>query len=225
MTPPPRLLLATGNQGKAGEMRQILSAGLGGGNVAFATLAEFSAVAEPEETGASFEANARLKAVYYARATGMLSLADDSGLVVDALGGRPGIRSARYAATPEARIQRLLDELADIEDKDRTARFECVAVLADPEGCVVARIGRVEGVIARKPSGNGGFGYDPIFRPLGADPGNGTPNAPTLPTFAEIPSEEKHALSHRGRALSKLIDCIGASLAAGRVVDPNSCPS
>lgn len=224
MTLPPRLLLATGNQGKAGEMKQILSARLGDSSVALATLAEFPSVAEPEETGSSFEANARLKALYYARATGRLSLADDSGLVVDALGGRPGIHSARYATTPQARIARMLDELADIEAKDRTARFVCVAVLADPEGGIASRTGQVEGVIASEPAGHGGFGYDPIFCPIEADSGEGVPRSPNLLTFAQIPPEAKHALSHRGRALAELIDCIGASLAAGRVVDPESGP-
>ncbi len=222
MTPSPRLLLATGNQGKAAEMKQILRARLGGAGFAFATLAEFPTVAEPEETGSSFEDNARLKAIYYARATGMLSLADDSGLVVDALGGRPGIRSARYAATSEARIRRILDELAEVEVKDRTARFECVAALADPEGGVASRTGRVEGVIACKGAGQGGFGYDPIFCPIDVDRADGSPPGATMPTFAQIPPEAKHALSHRGRALAELIDCIGASLATGRVVDPDS---
>lgn len=198
----PALLLATGNRHKVGEMDAILRGLLGG--VAFRTLcaADFPDVEEPEETGETFVENALIKAHSYARATGLLALADDSGLVVDALDGRPGVRSARYAETPAGRIERVLAELEGVPAERRAARFVCVAALADPRGPAHVREGRVEGRIGFEPRGAGGFGYDPIFVPTAepeGDPANGEGR-----TLAEYGEEEKNAVSHRGRALVEI---------------------
>lgn len=147
---------------------------------------------EADEGGATFEENARRKALDFARASGLPVLADDSGLEVDALDGAPGVYSARYAgpdASDEARYLKLLDALAQVPDPARTARFVCVVALALPDGTVHTARGTVEGAIARAPRGAGGFGYDPVF---------------VLPDgrhMAELDSAEKHAISHRGQAL------------------------
>jgi len=156
---------------------------------------------EPEETGDTFAKNACRKALYYARATGLWCLADDSGLVVDALDGEPGVHSARYAAErfpPNAeRAQRdaantakLLEALDDVPDDARSARFVCHLALAEPGGVLLETTGTVEGVITRRPRGANGFGYDPVFLvpPRGA-------------TVAEMPAELKNELSHRGKAV------------------------
>ncbi len=149
-----------------------------------------------EETGATFDANARIKATALSRAVGVLSVADDSGLVVDALGGAPGVHSSRYAETGDVadNIAKLLRELGDSDD--RTARFVTVALAVWPDGREVVVRGEVEGHITRAPRGTGGFGYDPVFQPVDGD-GR---------TFAEMAPAEKHALSHRGRALRALAE-------------------
>ena len=188
-----RLLLASANPGKAAELERILSRRLAGRPWQLLTAADFPSVAAPEETGDTFEANALLKARFYARATGLATLADDSGLVVDALDGRPGIASARYAADDAGRIGRVLAELEGTPPRLRTARFVCVAALADPGGHALTRRGEVHGRIALAPRGGGGFGYDPIFELI--EP----PHAGR--TMAELAPEQKDALSHRGRAL------------------------
>ena len=182
---PPILVLATQNAGKIAEIRQILA----GIDLRVVSLEDYPDIAEIVEDGHTFAENAVKKAVTVALATGELALADDSGLVVDALDGRPGVQSARYGPTSEARNEKLLGELKGVEPQRRTARFVCVAALADPEGRAVTREGAVEGRIAESPSGAGGFGYDPVFH---------------LParncTMAEISREEKNAISHRGKA-------------------------
>ena len=152
-----------------------------------------------DETGDTLEANARLKAVALCDATGLAALADDTGLEVDALGGAPGVRSARFAGddvTDADNVNKLLDVLREVPPADRTARFATVAIARFPDGREIAAIGTVEGTIATDPRGAGGFGYDPVFSPV---EGDGR-------TFAEMSAAEKHAVSHRGRAFRTLAD-------------------
>ncbi len=187
----PKLLLATNNPGKAAEFRQLL-AGCGWELV---TPAELGLTIQVEETGQTYAENATLKAVEYASAGGLVTLADDSGLEVDALNGRPGVLSARYAGadrTDQERVQALLQELAGVPDDERTARFRCVIAIADTTGRVELMDGTVEGRIGHEPRGENGFGYDPIF--LLPDRGM---------TTAELPPDEKNAVSHRAVAAQK----------------------
>lgn len=187
----PRLLLASNNPGKVGEFRQLLS----GCGWEIVTPAEVGLELEVDETGQTYAENATMKAEAYARASGLVTLADDSGIEVDALGGRPGPFSARYAGpdrTDAERVQALLAELAGVPDEERGARFRCVIALADPAGRVELVEGTVEGRIAHEPRGENGFGYDPIF----LLPERGM-------TTAELPPEEKNAVSHRGVAARK----------------------
>lgn len=189
--PAPRLLLATNNPGKVAEFRRLLD-GCGWDIVAPADIGLNLSV---EETGQTYEENAKLKAVAYAKASGLVTLADDSGLEVDALGGRPGILSARYAGpdrTDRERLEALLRELADVPDKDRTARFRCVIAMVDADERVEIVEGTVEGRIMTTPRGESGFGYDPVF--LLPDRGQ---------TAAELPPEAKDEISHRGVAARK----------------------
>ncbi len=196
MRAPDRLVLASANPKKVAELRAILASS----GVPTELLARPADVPEVVEDAPDFVGNARLKAVALAAATGEAALADDSGLVVDALGGAPGVRSARYAgehADDAANVALLLRELADrgVEDPEaRAARFRCVIVLRTPDGEELVTEGSVEGSIAPSPRGEGGFGYDPVFVPA---EGDGR-------TFAEMSAEEKHAISHRGRALAEL---------------------
>ena len=184
----PRLLLATSNPGKVAEFRRLLD----GCGWEIVTPAEVGLSLDVEETGQTYAENATLKAVEYAEASGLVALADDSGLEVDALGGRPGPLSARYAGpdlTDQERVQALLEELAGVPDKERTARFRCLIAIAKPAGKVELVEGTVEGQITHEPRGENGFGYDPVF----LLPERGM-------TTAELPSDEKHAISHRGAA-------------------------
>jgi len=187
----PELLLATNNKGKAREYRSLLS----GVPFELVTPDEVGINTEVEEVGKSFEENARLKAATLAAESQLLSLADDSGLEVDALGGEPGTLSARYAgegASDEDRVSYLLTKLEGVPEERRTARFRCVIAIATPEGDVELCSGECEGIIAFEPRGNKGFGYDPIFY------------LPELKkTMAELPPEEKNRISHRGRAARK----------------------
>jgi XTP/dITP diphosphohydrolase len=192
-----RAVLASANPDKAREIRDILAeAGLASG------LAPRPAdVADVEETGETLEENARLKAVALSEATGLPALADDTGLLVDALDGRPGVRSARYAgegATYADNVAKLLDELRDVPPPARTARFVTVAIVRWPDGRELVASGRVDGTITTEVRGAGGFGYDPVFVP---DEGDGR-------TFAEMSAAEKHACSHRGRAFRALADAV-----------------
>lgn len=187
----PRLLLATSNPGKAAEHRALL-AGCGWELV---TPREIGLDLAVEEAGQDYRQNAKIKATKFARASGLVALADDSGLEVDALGGRPGPLSARYAGpdrTDEERVAALLAETEGVPEERRTARFRCVIVLAWPEGKVELFEGTVEGRIVRETRGEGGFGYDPVF----LLPKRGR-------TLAELPPEEKNAVSHRGEAARK----------------------
>ncbi|MEX1253609.1 MAG: XTP/dITP diphosphatase [Dehalococcoidia bacterium] len=187
----PRLLIATNNPGKVAEFRQLLD----GCGWELVTPAELGLNLEVEESGQTYSENARIKAEAYAQASGLVTLADDSGLEVDALGGRPGIFSARYAGpdrTDEERVQTLLQELSDVPDEQRSARFRAVIAIAEPGGPVELTEGTVEGRIAREPRGANGFGYDPVF----LLPERGL-------TTAELPPGEKHAISHRGVAARK----------------------
>ncbi len=186
-----RLILATENEHKVREIRRLLS----DVQIDISHLGELDERPELTETGETFAENALEKALTCARATGELSVADDSGLVVDALGGAPGVHSARYAgvgATQSDLIEKLLHEMEDVPDERRSARFVCVLSLALPEGEVQRWEGRVEGMITREPRGSGGFGYDPVFL-----------YPPAGKTLAELTEDEKNAVSHRGRALAR----------------------
>jgi XTP/dITP diphosphohydrolase len=185
-----RLLVATTNAAKLAEIRDILA----GVPVQLSSLADWPSIAEPAETGATFEDNARQKAFYYAGATGLPTAAEDSGLEIDALDGAPGVMSARFpgATYPEkfATIFRMLDERGA---KESAARFVCALALVGGGGLLFEVRGVVEGRIAREPRGAGGFGYDPIFfyPPFGR-------------TLAEVPAAQKAAVSHRGQAFRAL---------------------
>jgi XTP/dITP diphosphohydrolase len=183
---PARLLIATNNRGKVREYRDIL----GDLPLELVTPADIGLELEVEETGATYEENACLKAQTFAQASGLLTLADDSGLEVDALGGEPGMHSHRYARGSDAdRYRALLERLRDVPPEQRTARFRCVLVLAAPTGEAYTCEGVCPGVIVDTPRGEGGFGYDPVFYL----PERGQ-------TMAELAPEEKNHLSHRGRA-------------------------
>lgn len=187
------LVVATFNPHKLAEIRAILP----GLPAELRALSEFPGAAPAEEDGLTLEANALKKALSAARFTGLPSLADDTGLEVDALGGAPGVRSARYAgerASQPENSAKLLAALAGLPPEKRTARFACVTALALPSGETRAARGALEGRIAAAPRGTGGFGYDPIFE-VGTGPG----------TLAELSGEAKNALSHRGAALRALL--------------------
>jgi len=190
-----RFVLATANPDKAAEIAQIL----GDAGAPIELEPRPTDVPDVEETGATLEANARLKAVGLAAATGRPAIADDTGLEVDALGGAPGVYSARFAgpdATYADNCTLLLRRLDGVPSERRTARFATVALAHWPDGREAAALGTVEGTIAAAARGEGGFGYDPVFVP---DEGDGR-------TFAEMTAAEKHAISHRGRAFRTLAD-------------------
>ncbi len=190
-----RLVLATANPDKAREIAAVLHAA-----ALDAELVPRPAdVPDVEESGVTLEDNARLKAVALTEATGLPAIADDTGLEVDALGGAPGVHSARFAgdhATYTDNVVELLARLRDVAPPQRTARFVTVALTRFPDGHEVVAFGDVEGVIAGQPRGAEGFGYDPVFVPA---EGDGR-------TFAEMTPSEKHRLSHRGRAFRTLAD-------------------
>ena len=187
------IVLATRNKKKVEEMKRMFS----GCDVVFRTLDAFPDCAEVVEDGKTFRANAVKKAVAVARSTGCLALADDSGLAVVALGGAPGVFSARYAgadADDVKNVKRVLREMRNLkENSKREAQFLCCIALALPDGRYKTFTGHVKGVIGERPKGKNGFGYDPVFYPLGHDR-----------TFAEMTDAEKDALSHRGRAMRKV---------------------
>ena len=189
-----RVLIATQNAGKVREFRRLLldiSAEIVG-------LEEYGDIAPPEEDGATFFENAAIKAHYYSQCFNEIALADDSGLVVDALNGAPGIHSARYGGdglTDQDRLELLLENLSDVPPGDRAARFECAVVVIDPENAedILHAVGTVEGNIIFEQRGENGFGYDPVFVPVGE-----------TRTTAEMSPDEKDALSHRGRAIQAI---------------------
>ncbi|MEE8557097.1 MAG: RdgB/HAM1 family non-canonical purine NTP pyrophosphatase [Myxococcota bacterium] len=199
-----RLLLATRNPGKVREILQLFEEG-GLRGVVVETLADHPGIGEIEETGKTFEENARVKATVAAQRSGCWALGEDSGIELEALGGAPGVRSARYAGEPAddaANNAKLLRELADTAD--RRARYACVAMLSSPQGEIVARAGgSCEGVIGREARGEGGFGYDPYFVPQGESR-----------TMAQLSPDEKGAISHRGQALRALLPALRAHLEA-----------
>ena len=190
-----RFVLATANPDKAAEIERILvDAG-----APVALVPRPDGVPDVEETGITLEDNARLKAVALVEATGLPAIADDTGLEVDALGGAPGVFSARFAgpdATYADNCAHLLARLAPMPADRRTARFVTVAIARWPDGREVAAFGEVAGRITEAPRGEGGFGYDPVFA---ADDADGA-------TFAELTAAEKHAISHRGRAFRTLAE-------------------
>ena len=191
-----RILVASSNPGKIAELRAML-----GDDVEWVGLVDFPNIHEIEEDGQTFAENARKKAVGYAKATRLWTIADDSGLVVDALRGAPGVKSARFSGE-KGKNRRLLDHnnmvkvlklLEGISAERRTARFVCCLCLASPEKILIETKGRLEGFIAEKEMGESGFGYDPIFF------------VPQLgKTVAQLSREEKNAISHRGGATRKL---------------------
>lgn len=191
-----KLLIATRNRGKVSEIKALLGLGVLK-NVQVVTLIDLPNVGEPREEGKTFRENAKVKAFHYAQAQKILCIADDSGLSVEALGGRPGVMSARYAgpnATDEENNALLLDDLKP-HPKPWKAAFICVAIAALPGRVIAEAEGRIHGEIIPVPRGSGGFGYDPIFRV------EGTPN-----TMAELSLEEKNKISHRGKAMRALIE-------------------
>jgi XTP/dITP diphosphohydrolase len=200
-----RLVLATHNAGKVRELTELLSPF----GLALVSAGELG-LPEPEETGTTFEENARLKAHATAAATGQLSLADDSGLCVDAIGGKPGVYTADWAATPTGRdyamamkrVEDLLQASGATSPGLRRGSFNATLCLAHPDGRDVLFVGRAEGTLVWPPRGDKGFGFDPVFMPDGYDI-----------TFGEMPSEQKHSwapgqtgLSHRARAFAKFVD-------------------
>ena len=194
---PQKILIATKNPGKIKEFQAILD-----GTVQCLSLEDFADIPEVLEEGSTFAENARKKAIEYAKATGLRTLSDDSGLVVDALGGAPGVYSARYAGVTgsdrqmidQANIQKLLQDLEGIPLNRRRACFVCHICLADPDRVLLECEGSVEGRIIDEPRGDNGFGYDPVF---------------LLPEFeqtaAQLSKDQKNIISHRGQAIAQLI--------------------
>ena len=191
-----KILVATTNPGKIAELRAMLSA-----DIEWLSLADFDGIGEVEEDGVTFAENARKKALGYAKATGLWTIADDSGLIVDALDGDPGVKSARFSGAKDKdrtlidhrNIAKVLKLLQDVPKEARTARFVCCLCLATPEEILIETEGTLEGLINGKTVGENGFGYDPIFF------------VPHLnKTVAQLTAEEKNAISHRGNAIRKL---------------------
>jgi XTP/dITP diphosphohydrolase len=198
-----KIVLATGNAGKVREIADLF------GSLQLEVVGQSDlGIESPEETGKTFADNALQKARYAAEQTGLPAMADDSGICVDALGGRPGIRSARYAgenATDDENLELLLEDMAGIPDAERGGGFHCAAALAFPDQrapIVVEEVWR--GTILRERRGTGGFGYDPVF----LDPGSGL-------TGAQLSREEKNRVSHRGKAFRKLRDIVREQLEDG----------
>jgi len=192
MNQPEILIIATRNQGKKAEIAELLS----GFPISIKSLDDFGPIPEVEEDGESFDENAYKKASFTARILGYPALADDSGLLVDALDGAPGVYSARFAgphATDQERCQKLLQQMQ--AKSNRKAAFECVLSIAVPTGPALTYEGRCEGVLMEAPRGDNGFGYDPIFY-----------YAPMQKTFAELTRQEKSQVSHRGKALRQVRD-------------------
>ncbi|KRE50459.1 non-canonical purine NTP pyrophosphatase [Arthrobacter sp. Soil736] len=209
--PVPRLVLATHNKGKLRELRELLRGKVPGLDVD-TQVVDASAVGGPDvaETGVTFAENSLLKARAVAEATGLVAIADDSGLSVDVLGGAPGIFSARWAGRhgdDDANLRLLLAQLADVRDPHRGAAFVCAAALAVPAPASedgvreVVEYGQLAGTLLREPRGEGGFGYDPVLQPLGLDR-----------SCAELSPEEKNAISHRGQAFRALLPAIVEAL-------------
>lgn len=194
------LLVATHNKGKVAELAEMMQ----DLSVNWLSLDEAGVTMDVDETGQTFRANAELKATTYAAVTHFLTLADDSGLEVDALGGEPGVYTARFGGpglTPKERYELLLAKLADVPWEQRTARFRCVIALAGESGIIGTAEGTCEGMIAWQPAGEGGFGYDPVFYL----PDRGL-------TMAQLTAAEKHQISHRGRAVAAIAPLLRQTL-------------
>jgi XTP/dITP diphosphohydrolase len=190
------LLLATRNEKKLAELQRILDGELGLGEIALQGLTDVPPYDEVPETGLTFVDNALLKAREGVRHTGLPTVADDSGLAVDALNGMPGVFSARWSGRhgdDQANLDLVLAQLSDVDDDNRGARFVCAAALVLPDGVEFTMLGEMIGHLARAPRGTGGFGYDPIFVAEG-----------NTRTNAELDPEEKDAISHRGKAFRDL---------------------
>jgi XTP/dITP diphosphohydrolase len=195
------VLLATRNARKLAELRRILDEALGAGAVRLVGLDDVPAFEELPETGLTFEENALIKAREAARSTGMVSVADDSGLAVDALAGMPGVFSARWCGRHGddlANLELVLAQVSDLPAEHLGAAFVCAAALVRPDGTERVTVGRMPGRLVRAPRGDGGFGYDPIFVATGQ-----------TRTNAELTAAEKDALSHRGQAFRALAAVIG----------------
>ena len=193
-----KLLIATANEGKLDEFKTLI-----GNDVELVSLRDIG-IESPEESGRAFAENASIKAAHGAKQSGLITVADDSGIVVDALDGAPGIWSARFAgpgATDEDNRRLLLQRLYDTSSPGRTARFVCVIAVADPNGEIRTFDGALEGAVAVEERGMGGFGYDPIFE---LEDGM---------TIAELPAEAKNRISHRARALKSALPYIHSLLA------------
>ena len=205
LDPARTIVVATGNMHKLTEIEAILSQVLP--DTRFVALGQLGDFEDPEETGATFLENALIKAEAAVAQTGLSAIADDSGLVVDALDGEPGVYSARYAGVhgdDAANNEKLLEKMADVADGERTARFTSVIALVDASGVVRSGTGACEGMIGREGRGDHGFGYDPLFLP--AD----TPGK----TMAELTPEEKNAISHRFHALQDLVEQLASGAGA-----------
>lgn len=194
-----QLLIATTNKGKVNEIKAFLR------DLPFTivSLSHYESITQVEETGSTFAENAILKAKGYAKQTGLLTLADDSGLEVDALNGNPGVYSARFGTSDEQRNQKLLSELKGVSTSKRTARFHCVMALHDPAlDYTQTGEGTVEGLITLESKGDTGFGYDPVFY-----------YPPFKATFAQIDKTKKNSVSHRGQALEKIKEILTKQIA------------
>lgn len=207
-----RVVLATHNRGKLAELRDLLAAALPGADVE-RLVVDAAAAGAPDvvEDGTTFEANALLKARAAAAATGLIAVADDSGLAVDVLGGAPGIFSARWSGRhgdDAANLRLLLAQLSDVPDAHRGAQFVCAAALVTPDGREHVETGTLRGALLREPVGDGGFGYDPVLRPDGSDR-----------SCAELTRAEKNAISHRGRAMRALLPHLLTALDPAAVPD------
>jgi XTP/dITP diphosphohydrolase len=197
-----RVVLATRNAHKVEELRRILVAS----GIELIGLDDYPETPDVVETGATFADNALLKARAAAAATGLVAIADDSGIAVDALNGMPGVLSVYWAGrarNDEANLRLLLEQIDDVPDERRGAAFICAAAAATPDGRDVVVEGRMEGALTRHPRGAAGFGYDPIFVPVGE-----------RRTTAEMSAEEKNAISHRGAAFRALVPLLADLLAA-----------
>ena len=202
-----KLVLATRNQGKITEFRRILDE-FAPGQIELIGVDQFPDLVDVDETGSTFEENSLLKSRYTCDATGLPSIADDSGLCVDFLNGDPGIFSARWAGNhgnDQANIEKLLEQLKEVPDNKRTAHFKCVASLVMPDGREQVAEGRFEGHILHAPVGENGFGYDPIFQPLGLSISS-----------AQMSAQEKDLVSHRGKSLRSIAPHVIQMLASLR---------
>ncbi|MCH4834624.1 non-canonical purine NTP pyrophosphatase [Bifidobacterium pseudolongum] len=219
-----KIVVATHNEGKLVEIRNILTEQLSAAAQGIELVSAGSLdLADPAETGVTFEENALLKARFVAGATGLPAIADDSGLIVDVMGNAPGILSARWSGThgdDAANNRLLLVQIEDIPDDDRTARFRCAAALVVPvesdgdglgEFHETVALGEMPGTILRHPHGTNGFGYDPIFMP--DEQPQSAQDSGELLTSAQMTPEQKNAISHRGKALRALVPAVKALLA------------